>query len=174
MISHLIKQSIKYKPLHLLLSTLLDEPSSTTTTTTTPPTPKIGLLISERLINMPVQTQPPLYRMLGEEIAAASAKVSFSPPFPLPSLRSSFPLLFLYDSETDPPLLFFVRFIIRATTPTPSPTTSSSRNSTSLLRSRSSRATRRRRTRKRRPTKPRLPKLLERMICRWMERMRCC
>ncbi|KAL7408956.1 p21-C-terminal region-binding protein-domain-containing protein [Mrakia frigida] len=78
LIAHLIKQSSKNKPLHALLSTVLAAPSTTTTTT---PTPRIGLLISERLINMPVQTQPPLYRMLGEEIAAASAKGNTSYAF---------------------------------------------------------------------------------------------
>jgi protein BCP1 len=37
----------------------------------TPNGPQVGLVISERLINMPVQTQPPLWRMLGDELSVA-------------------------------------------------------------------------------------------------------
>lgn len=39
------------------------------------PGPQVGLIVSERLINMPVQTQPPMWRMLGEELRAAAGEV---------------------------------------------------------------------------------------------------
>ncbi|KAI6137332.1 p21-C-terminal region-binding protein-domain-containing protein [Pisolithus sp. B1] len=35
--------------------------------------PQVGLVLCERLINMPVQTVPPMYRMLGDEIQDAVA-----------------------------------------------------------------------------------------------------
>ena len=81
LISHLIKQASSNKPLHTLLTTLLAPP--------TPTQSHVGLIISERLINMPVQTQPPLYRMLGEEMAAANANVR--PPTPTLSSSPSSP-----------------------------------------------------------------------------------
>jgi len=35
----------------------------------------VGLVISERLINMPVQVVPPMYKMLADEIRQASSNV---------------------------------------------------------------------------------------------------
>lgn len=66
LLQYLQKQSAASKPLHNLLSAL--PPSGT-------PGPQVGLIVSERLINMPVQTQPPMWRMLGDEISAAAQSV---------------------------------------------------------------------------------------------------
>jgi protein BCP1 len=39
----------------------------------------VGLILSERLVNMPVQIIPPMYRMLADEIQWAVEEVSQSP-----------------------------------------------------------------------------------------------
>jgi protein BCP1 len=39
----------------------------------------VGLILSERLVNMPVQIIPPMYRMLADEIQWAVEEVSPSP-----------------------------------------------------------------------------------------------
>lgn len=36
----------------------------------------VGYIFSERLINMPIQTVPPMYRMLGDEVKWALEEVS--------------------------------------------------------------------------------------------------
>lgn len=40
----------------------------------------VGLVLSERLINMPVQVMPPMYRMLSEEIEGAIEEVRVVTP----------------------------------------------------------------------------------------------
>jgi protein BCP1 len=40
-----------------------------------PQAPHVGLIVSERLINMPVQVMPPMYRMLSEEMQRAISEV---------------------------------------------------------------------------------------------------
>ena len=40
----------------------------------------IGLILSERLVNMPVQIVPPMYRMLTDEIKWAVEEVALLPP----------------------------------------------------------------------------------------------
>lgn len=39
----------------------------------------IGLILSERLVNMPVQIVPPMYRMLADEIKWAVEEVALPP-----------------------------------------------------------------------------------------------
>ena len=39
----------------------------------------VGFVFSERLVNMPVQLMPPMYRMLAEEIQWAVEEVSIPP-----------------------------------------------------------------------------------------------
>lgn len=55
---------------NLALRTVLEEalaPSSHT---------HVGLILSERLVNMPVQVIPPMYRMLADEIKWAAKEVT--------------------------------------------------------------------------------------------------
>jgi hypothetical protein len=51
-----------YKTFHADLQALLDAPAPT----------QLGFIFCERLINMPVQVIPPLYRMLVEELQGAN------------------------------------------------------------------------------------------------------
>jgi len=46
------------------------------------PNDHVGLILSERLVNMPVQIVPPMYRMLADEIKWAVEEVVPLPPLP--------------------------------------------------------------------------------------------
>jgi len=48
----------------------------------------VGLILSERLVNMPVQIVPPMYRMLADEIKWAIEEVGIPP---LPNFASTHP-----------------------------------------------------------------------------------
>jgi protein BCP1 len=50
----------------------------------------IGLILSERLVNMPVQVVPPMYRMLADEIKWAVEEVTPC-PFYLAKFRTNLP-----------------------------------------------------------------------------------
>ncbi|CED84842.1 Isoamyl acetate-hydrolyzing esterase and related enzymes [Phaffia rhodozyma] len=63
LLQYFIKKSKSNSDLHSILSSI---PSGSITSG-----PQVGLVVSERLLNMPVQTQAPMYRMLGEEMQQA-------------------------------------------------------------------------------------------------------
>lgn len=73
LLEYFIKKSKSNTQLHTVLSSIL--------TSTTTSGPQVGLIVSERMINMPVQTQPPMFRMLGEEIQQAASQVRSLYPF---------------------------------------------------------------------------------------------
>lgn len=61
LIAYLLLKSASNVPLHSTLQSLIGSAGITGST-------HVGLVISERLINMPVQVVPPMYRMLADEI----------------------------------------------------------------------------------------------------------
>ncbi|KAM0791991.1 hypothetical protein ACM66B_007103 [Microbotryomycetes sp. NB124-2] len=65
LISYLLSKTTSNKALHDKLSNLL----STSATESSADQPRhVGLVLSERLVNMPAQIVPPMYKMLGEEL----------------------------------------------------------------------------------------------------------
>lgn len=48
--------------LHALLSSTLETPAA-------PASPRIALVVSERLVNLPVQLMPPMWKMMVDEVA---------------------------------------------------------------------------------------------------------
>lgn len=55
-------------PLHSRLSTLLSNPAKDPKDSTASNPKHVGLVLNERLVNMPVQVVPPMFRMLEEEL----------------------------------------------------------------------------------------------------------
>lgn len=79
LMSYLLNKSTPNSALHTLLSTLFSNDSSPTASTSANPT-HVGLVLSERLVNMPVQVVVPMFRMLEEELEWAREEVSSSLP----------------------------------------------------------------------------------------------
>ncbi|GAA5936136.1 hypothetical protein JCM10213_004690 [Rhodosporidiobolus nylandii] len=68
LISYLLSKLPSASPFHTELSSLLENAADASS----PAEPKhVGLVLSERLVNMPVQVVPPMYRMLEEEVGWA-------------------------------------------------------------------------------------------------------
>ncbi|GAA5828033.1 hypothetical protein JCM11251_005700 [Rhodosporidiobolus azoricus] len=65
LISYLLSKLPSSSPFHQTLSSLLETPADGSSATDCK---HVGLVLSERLVNMPVQVVPPMYRMLGEEL----------------------------------------------------------------------------------------------------------
>ncbi|KIM81735.1 hypothetical protein PILCRDRAFT_97612 [Piloderma croceum F 1598] len=63
LIAYILNKSSTNKPLHTILQSLLPTPNNPN-----PNSAHVGFVFSERLINMPVQVVPPMYRMLADEI----------------------------------------------------------------------------------------------------------
>lgn len=67
----------------------------------------VGFIFSERLINMPVQTVPPMYRMLAEEVEWALEEVTIFSVVPRPSScptrtnRTGLPICCSFQEYTD-------------------------------------------------------------------------
>lgn len=61
---------------HTLLSSLLAAPAGAPEDSTAEEPRHVGLVLSERLVNMPAQVVPPMYRMLQEELSWARDDVS--------------------------------------------------------------------------------------------------
>jgi protein BCP1 len=64
LVDYILKKAGASSTLYLTLETLLSPPQH------------VGFIFSERLINMPVQVVPPMYRMLSDEINWANDEVS--------------------------------------------------------------------------------------------------
>jgi protein BCP1 len=78
LIAYILNKSSSNIPLHATLQSLLPTPNNPNQNS-----PHVGFIFSERLINMPVQVVPPMYRMLADEIKWAlddvrSVRLSFS------------------------------------------------------------------------------------------------
>ena len=56
---------------HTLLASLLSAPAASPEDSTAASPKHVGLVLSERLVNMPAQVVPPMYRMLQEELSWA-------------------------------------------------------------------------------------------------------
>ncbi|GAA5917440.1 hypothetical protein JCM6882_008665 [Rhodosporidiobolus microsporus] len=63
--SYLLSKLPSSSPFHQTLSSLLETPADGSSAAERK---HVGLVLSERLVNMPVQVVPPMYRMLGEEL----------------------------------------------------------------------------------------------------------
>ncbi|WLF79303.1 Mss4p nuclear export [Lodderomyces elongisporus] len=70
LIDYLIKKTSKNMELNLVLKKLL----STKAGDASSPEPRVGLIVSERFINMPIEVIPPMYKMLLEEMSKAENK----------------------------------------------------------------------------------------------------
>lgn len=65
LVDYMLKKAGASSTLHSTLQTLVSAPQH------------VGFIFSERLINMPVQVVPPMYRMLSDEINWANDEASF-------------------------------------------------------------------------------------------------
>ncbi|GAA5823399.1 hypothetical protein JCM10212_004316 [Sporobolomyces blumeae] len=74
-ISQLVKYLLSKLPstssFHSTLSSLLSNPAASPSDSTEQQPKHVGLVLSERLVNMPVQIVPPMFRMLQEELGWA-------------------------------------------------------------------------------------------------------
>lgn len=72
LVKYLLSKLEPSSPFHSQLSQLLQAPVDAST----PAAPKhVGLVLSERMVNMPTQIVPPMYRMLQEELQWATEDV---------------------------------------------------------------------------------------------------
>lgn len=72
----LSKLSSKATDFHAALTSLLSTPAASPEDSTSAEPKHVGLVLSERLVNMPPQVVPPMYRMLQEELEWARNDVS--------------------------------------------------------------------------------------------------
>jgi hypothetical protein len=73
LIAYMLLKSESNTPFHTVLQTLLPNPNTTNQNQN-----HVGFIFCERLVNMPVQIIPPMYRMLTDEIKWAIDDVSRS------------------------------------------------------------------------------------------------
>lgn len=72
LVTYLLSKLEPASPFHSQLTELLQAPSDGSS----PAAPKhVGLVLSERMVNMPTQIVPPMYRMLQEELQWATEEV---------------------------------------------------------------------------------------------------
>ncbi|GAA5910537.1 protein-transporting protein BCP1 [Sporobolomyces salmoneus] len=66
--NYLLSKIPSTSPFHSTLSKLLSNPASSPSDSTASKPQHIGLVLNERLVNMPVQVVPPMFKMLQEEL----------------------------------------------------------------------------------------------------------
>lgn len=67
LLAYVLKKTASNTALHAQLTELLAVPATEGSSTATAPK-HVGLVVSERLVNMPAQVVPPMFRMLEEEL----------------------------------------------------------------------------------------------------------
>lgn len=78
LMAYILSKAAIDSALHALLSDLFVVPATAGSSTAAAPR-HVGLVISERLVNMPAQVVPPMYRMLAEELQWAKDDVRSRP-----------------------------------------------------------------------------------------------
>ncbi|GAA5888896.1 hypothetical protein JCM16303_002183 [Sporobolomyces ruberrimus] len=68
LVKYLLSKIPSTSPLHSKLSTLVANPAASASDSTASNPRHVGLVLNERLVNMPVQVVPPMFRMLEEEL----------------------------------------------------------------------------------------------------------
>ncbi|GAA6021537.1 hypothetical protein JCM11491_006477 [Sporobolomyces phaffii] len=68
LIKYLLSKIPSASPFHSTLSTLVSNPAASASDSTASNPRHVGLVLNERLVNMPVQVVPPMFKMLEEEL----------------------------------------------------------------------------------------------------------
>lgn len=77
LVKYLLSKIPSTSPLHSKLSTLVANPAASASDSTASNPRHVGLVLNERLVNMPVQVVPPMFKMLEEELQWALEDVRF-------------------------------------------------------------------------------------------------